>query len=56
MITKNRTGETMSSYHSDSFTNAKQQAAAGFLHDLWTRKDRCAALPDDPRPADRGQG
>ena len=46
----------MSSNHSDSFTNAKQQQAAGFLHDLWTRKDRCAALPDDQRPADRGQG
>jgi hypothetical protein len=30
----------MSSHHSDSFTNAKQQAAAGFLHDLWARKDR----------------
>jgi hypothetical protein len=50
MITKNRTGQTMSSNHSDSFTNAKQQQAAGFLHDLWTRKDRCAALPDDQRP------
>ena len=46
----------MSSNHSDSFTNAKQQQAAGFLHDLWTRKDRCAALPDDQRPVDRGQG
>ena len=46
----------MSSNHSDSFTNAKQQAAAGILHDLWTRKDRCAALPDDQRPADRAQG
>jgi 2-keto-4-pentenoate hydratase len=56
MITKNRTGATMSSNHSDSFTNAKQQQAAGFLHDLWTRKDRCAALPDDQRPADRGEG
>jgi 2-keto-4-pentenoate hydratase len=46
----------MSSDNSASFTLVKQQQAAGFLHDLWTRKDRCAALPENQRPMDRLQG
>ncbi len=46
----------MSAANSASFTSDKQQQAAGLLHDLWTRKDRCAALPDDQRPSDRLQG
>lgn len=46
----------MGSDNSASFTLVKQQQAAGLLHDLWSRKDRCAALPDDQRPMDRRQG
>ena len=46
----------MSAANSASFTSDKQQQAAGLLHDLWSRKDRCAALPDDQRPMDRQQG
>lgn len=46
----------MSTHHSANITNGKHHQAAGFLHDLWTRKARCAALPDDQRPVDRREG
>ena len=36
--------------------NSSQQEAAKMIHDLWTRRGRFAALPENVRPASRREG